>query len=257
MTDRYWRGQGACYISDRDPVTGQPTGGFRFLGNVPMLKVGLTTQEVKHQESYTGQQLTDLKIETSKEATINIQLESFDKDNLALALFGTSTLIAGATVSGETLIGYVGKTTPLANINLTTFTSLTNAGGTTTYVLGTDYTVNLATGSISIPRTGSTITDGSSLRANYVCGNSEKVSAFTKVNKEYWLRFEGLNTAESNNPVVLDMYRTRFMPTKELSLIMNDQNLSSLELDGEILYDAKQPDTTADGRFFRERQLAA
>jgi hypothetical protein len=222
-----------------------------------MLKISMTTQQVKHQESYTGQQLTDLVIETTKEAGVMIQLEDFSKENLEWAFFGTATLIAGATVSAETLTAYVGKHIPLANINLTSFTSLTNAAGSTTYVAGTDYTVNLKSGLISIPKTGSAIADASSVKANYVCGNSEKVAAFTKTNKEYWLRFEGLNTAEGDNPVIVDIYRTRFQPMKEWSLLESGQNLSSLELDGDALYDAKQPNTTTDGRFFRERMVGA
>lgn len=253
MTERYYRGQGSVYISDRDPVTGQPVSGFRYLGNVPMLKIQTTTQQVKHQESHTGQGLTDLVIETTKEAQLMLTMESFDKDNLALALFGVSTLIPGATVTAESLTAYIGRSTPLANINLTSFTSLTN--GTTPYIAGTDYTVDLKAGMISIPKTGSAIVDGATVQANYICGNSEKVAAFTRSNKEYWLRFNGLNSAEGDNPVVIDIYRARFNPQKEWALIENQ--LSSLELDGEILYDAKQLDTTTDGRFFRERMVAA
>lgn len=251
MTDRYYRGQGECFISERDPITGQPTGGFRFLGNVPMLKISTSTQQVKHQESYTGQGLTDLVIETTKEATVMIQLESFDKENLALALFGTSTTVAGATVSNENVIVQPGRHVPLANINLTSFTSLSSGG--TTYAQGTDYVVNLKSGMISFPAT-STIAAGTTVQASYICGSHEKTAAFTRTNKEYWLRFDGLNTAEGDSPVVIDCYRVRFMPQKELNLIGNE--LSSIELDGDVLYDSKQPNTTADGRFFRERYSA-
>lgn len=254
MTDRYYRGQGKVYISSRDATTGQPTGGFRFLGNVPSLRISTSTQQVKHQESHTGQGLTDLVIETTKEATLMLTLEDFDRDNLALLLYGTATTIAGATISSETVIGYVGRHVPLANINLTSFTSLTNAGATTTYVNGTDYAVDLKSGMLSIP-VGSAIADAGSLRANYVCGNHEKISTFTRTNRELWLRFDGLNTAEGDAPVVIDIYRARFMPQKELNLIGNE--LSTIEMDGDVLYDAKQPDTTTDGRFFRVRQLAS
>lgn len=247
MVDRYYRGQGSVYLSSRDAATGQPTGGFRFLGNVPMLRISTTTQQIKHQESYTGQTLTDLVIETSKEATLGIQLESFDRENLELAMFGTPTLLPGATVTGETITAYVGRSTPLTNINLTSF----SLGS---YVEGDDYLINLKTGMVSIP-VGSSIADGSTITANYVCGNSEKVSTFTKANQEYWLRFDGLNTAEGDNPVVIDCFKVRFMPSKEYSLIGNE--LSSLELDGDVLYDALQPDSTADGRFFRVRQASA
>lgn len=250
MVDRYYRGAGSCFLSNRDPVTGQPDGGFRFLGNVPMLRISTTVQQVKHNESYSGQSLTDLVIETTKEVTLGIQLESFDEENLMLALFGSPTAIAGATISAESLKAPgPGRSVPLANINLTSFTSL-SSGGTQ----GTDYTVNLKTGMISFSA-ASAIAAGTALTANYVCAAAEKISAFTRTNQEYWLRFDGLNTAEGDNPVVIDCFRVRFTPAKEWSLIGNE--LSSLELDGDALYDAKQPDSTVDGRFFRVRQAAA
>lgn len=251
MTDRYYRGQGSVYLSERDQVTGQPTGGFRFLGNVPTLRISTTTQQIKHQESYTGQQLTDLVIETTKEAQLTMTLEYFDAQNLAFALYGTPTVIAGATVTNEAVIAQPGRHVPLANINLSAFTSL--VAGATTYVQGTDYVVNLKSGMISFP-TDSTIAAGATVRANYVSGNTEKVSAFTRTNKEFWLRFDGLNTAENDNPVVIDCYRVRFMPQKQWDLIGNE--LSSMELDGDILFDSKQPNTAENGRFFRQRQVA-
>lgn len=218
-----------------------------------MLKISTTTQQIKHKESYTGQGLTDLVIETQKEAALMLTIEDFSKENLELALFGTATLIPGATISAEAINVYPGRSTPLANINLTTFTSLANGG--TALVAGTDYTVDLKSGMISIPKTGSAIVASTVVQANYVTAAAEKVSAFTKPNREYWLRFNGLNSAEADAPVVIDIYRARFNPQKEWALI--DDNLSSMELDGEILYDAKQTNTTADGRFFRERQMAA
>lgn len=251
MTDRYYRGQGSVYLSERDPVTGQPTGGFRFLGNVPTLRISTTVQQIKHTESYTGQQLTDLVIETTKEAQLMMTLEYFDAQNLAFALYGTPTVIAGATVTNEAVIAQPGRHVPLANINLTSFTTL--VAGATTYVQGTDYVVNLKSGMLSFPVTGS-IAAGTTVQASYVCGNIEKVSAFTRTNREFWLRFDGLNTAENDNPVVIDCYRVRFMPQKQWDLIGNE--LSSMELDGDILFDSKQPNTAENGRFFRQRQVA-
>jgi hypothetical protein len=102
MPQRYYLGQGKVYISERDPDLGTPVGGFRFLGNVPMLKISTSTQKVSHFESYTGQQLEDLSIETKKSASFMLTLEDFSKENLGIAFFGNHTVsAAGVSVSSE------------------------------------------------------------------------------------------------------------------------------------------------------------
>ncbi|MGL5805954.1 MAG: hypothetical protein ACRC11_11005 [Xenococcaceae cyanobacterium] len=252
MVDRYYRGQGRLFLSDRS-TAGQPTGGFRFLGNVPELRIRTNTDQLKHQESYTGQRLTDLVIETTKEAMLMMTLESFTKENLAMALYGTATDIATATVSAETQTAIPGRSFPLSKINLTTFTSLTDASATTTYVSGTDYYVDLKSGMVTIP-SGSAIATETVVKASYAAGASEQVSAYTSPNKEFWLRFNGLNSAESDSPVIIDVYRARFKPQDEWALIGDD--LSSMSLEGDILYDSLQPESAATGKFFKERQAA-
>lgn len=251
MPDRYYRGQGKVYFSEKNAATGQPQGGFKFLGNVPELMLRQETENLEHKESQTGQSLVDLRIEIAKTATMMMTLESWEADNLAIALYGTKTIIAGATVTSEDVTAALGVYTPLARVNLTSFTSLTNAGATTTYINGTDYTVDLKGGMLYIP-TGGAITAAQALKANYVAGSTEKVSAFTTPVKEYWLRFNGLNTAEEDAPVIIDAYRVRFNPQQEIQMISNE--LSVMQLEGSVLWDSKLPDTTADGRFFRVRQ---
>ncbi|NJK40569.1 MAG: hypothetical protein HC934_02900 [Acaryochloridaceae cyanobacterium SU_2_1] len=250
MADRYYRGQGKVYVAERS-TAGVPLG-FRWIGNCPILRTRSQTNKIDHQESYTGRSLTDLVIETGQKVMLTTQLEFFDQENLALALYGTTLDQATLTVTSEALIGYRGKSTPVRHINLSAFTSLTNDDATTTYVSGTDYTVDLKTGLISIPATGTAITEGQALRANYATAGYEKTATFSRANRNIWIRFEGLNTAENDSPVVLDFYKVRLEPAASIDWIGNE--LSSLELEGEVLYDALQPDGD---RFYRERQLVA
>ena len=251
MADKYFKGQGKLYISQRD-ATGQPVGGFRWLGNVPMVRISTSTEQTSHTESYTGDQLEDLVIYDKKRCSLMFTMEEFSKENLALALFGTGTDIAGATITAETHKAYLGRSLILNQANITTFTSLTDTGAATTYVEGTDYTVDLSSGLVDIPA-GSSIPDDSDVEANYAAGTSTKVSTYTATNEPYWLFFQGLNTADSKKPVLIDLYKVNLQPQKEWDLIQNDNNLSKLDMEGNVLYDALQPDTTTDGRFMRVR----
>ena len=102
----------------------------------------------------------------------------------------------------------------------------------------------------------STIVDGASLRANYASGAIERVSGFTgNQNPVYWLRFDGLNQAEDNKPVIIDIYSFRPKPVSSIELITED--FSKLDIEGMALYEDRMPDNTTDGRFFRIRQTIA
>ena len=56
----YFSGQGRVFIGARD-ANGNPQG-LTFVGNVPDLKVSLSVETLEHQESQSGQRLTDLQL---------------------------------------------------------------------------------------------------------------------------------------------------------------------------------------------------
>ncbi len=53
---------------------------------------------------------------------------------------------------------------------------------------------------------------------------------FTQPLPERWVRFEGLNTADSNREVVIDLSRVAINPAKELSVILDDALPNSITL---------------------------
>ena len=62
---------------------------------------------------------------------------------------------------------------------------------------------------------------------------------FTQPLPERWIRFEGLNTADGNREVVIDLYRVAINPAKELSIITDE--LLKFELSGQVLADLTKP----------------
>lgn len=252
MPPRYFIGKGRLFFANKNAATGLATD-YIWLGNVPKLTLNTTQADVEHKESYSGLNLTDKVIATGQKANASFTVEEFTRANLAYFLFGTSTSVQSATVTSETVIAKLGGYVALANINITTWTSLVlGTAPSTVYVENTDYVINRSSGMLFFPPT-STITDGASLRANYSCGATEKISAFTGVqNPVYWLRFDGLNQAEDNKPVIIDVYAFRPKPIGSLELITED--FSQLDIEGMALYEDRMPDNTSDGRFFRIRQ---
>ena len=118
------------------------------------------------------------------------------------------------------------------------------AGATT--VTNTKYTVNAKHGSIQFTDlTGVT----GAITASYSYGAANVTAMFTQPLPERWVRFEGLNTADSNKEVVIDLYRVAINPTKELSVIGND--LMKFELSGQVLADLTKSASGSLGQFGR------
>ena len=141
---RLYRGQGILLLADRDSA-GRPTG-FIDMGNCPELTLSPTIERIEHEESRTGRNFKDAYIERMTQVTGTMTLESIAKENLIRYFYGTTTAVAGATVSNEVVNGYKGKEMPLEQMNLTSFTSLTDAAGTTNYTKdpGTDPNVYIS-----------------------------------------------------------------------------------------------------------------
>ena len=70
------KAEGKLYLSDRDE-NGQPTGGYRWLGNVPLLKISTDTEETTHTESYNGDQLEDLVIYDKKRVSVMFHMKQY------------------------------------------------------------------------------------------------------------------------------------------------------------------------------------
>lgn len=248
MSDYYFRGQGKVYLADLDS-NDLVTGGFRFLGNVPELRLQMSTESKEHRESTTGRQSVDLIIDQVQSGKLMTRLENFSKENLALALFGTDSSITGATVTDESITAKLGYSVPLANINVTTFTSL-EVGANTISATG-NFSVDLKAGMVAFeadPADTNLVEDATCL-CTYTFGTQKKITGFTSSRKNYWLRFNGLNTVDSFNPVVVDIFKVTFDPQKELSMINTE--LSTLDLDGSMLYSNASPD----GNYFKVRYL--
>jgi len=169
--------------------------------------------------------------------------------NLALALFGSvATPITAGTATGETHKAFKGCLLPLTYANPSTVT-LTN-GNTVTYALGTDYTVTGA--GLFIPST-STIADGSTVTlATYNYTDSQCIESMTTTGAEYRVYFDGVNTANFNKPRLVELYKLRFGPIKDMSY--KGETFSKIQITGEVLQDSTIT-ATGKSQFFREMMV--
>lgn len=179
---------------------------------------------------------------------VKLTLESLSVANLATALRGTATDVpSGAVAAGseETVTAYLGGLTRLAFINPSTVVVTSTDATPVTYVEGTDYTV---TGGGIIPLATGTIVDASQVKVSYSYSAQKVIQALTQGAQDYTLHFDGINDADGNSPVIVDLWRLRMAPVKSIDLIADDY--AKMELDGQLLFDATQTGVGA-SQFFR------
>lgn len=243
----YFSGQGKVYIGTRN--AGNPEN-LLYVGNVPDFKFSLNTDLIEHLESTTGQRLTDLRLTKSKKAGVSATLEDFNKNNLALVLFGSIDAVAGSTVTNEALPNPVtlGALNLLARQNVSALTVVDSTGTPLTLPSG-QYSVNAKHGSIIVndKTTGGPYVEP--FKANYTYGAADRIGMFTAANAEKWIRFEGVNTADNNREVVVDLYRVSLDPAKDLGLINDD--IMKFDLSGSVLLDDTKPSNDVMGQFGR------
>lgn len=79
----------------------------------------------------------------------------------------------------------------------------------------------------------------------------EVIEAFNATRVDYYMKFEGMNTLESKNPITVNLFKVDLSPPSSLSLISED--LVGLEMTGSVLYDDLN---SAQGGYFTITQQA-
>lgn len=242
----YFAGQGKIFLAPLD-ANGVP-GAFRWIGNVPDFAPAFETSKVEHKESWSGQKLTDKNLPTENKASFSATLEDWSKANVALATKGTvGSIEAGNVVDELSPAGLAeGDVWALKNPKISALVITDSAGVPVNLVAGTDYTADLDFGTVTLgDMSGFTLP----LKASYTKTALDVVTFFTEGVKEVALRFEGVNVADGNKKVLVELYRIATDPTQELPLITEEFGQFSIE--GNCLIDATKGEDALFGKFGR------
>ncbi|MGU9776192.1 phage tail tube protein [Salmonella enterica] len=231
--ETYYYGQGKVYLAPRGE-DGKP-GAWRWIGDVSALQVAMTVESFSHKESYSGQRAEVRRLITSKAASVTSTWHDHNPDNLALVLYGQSATVAAGTVTGETLPANIkaGERFSLEHQNI----SDVLIGE---LVAEVDYAVDSEFGAVTFN------TDQvAAPSVNYKYGASTVTSIFDQNPAEVAFRFEGLNLAENEQKVILELYKLKYDPTSALSLINTDTSLAGLETTAAALADTQRKESDA------------
>lgn len=244
----YFSGQGRVYLAKRD-ANGNPLN-LRWVGNVPDLKITLNVETIEHKESYSGQRLVDLQLVKGVSGEFSCTLEDLSVENLEIALYGTTTSVTAGNVTGEQLATGVsaGDTRLLAN-QFVSSVVVRDSSATPKTLPAAQYTVLANQGAIVFNDVSTGGPYVQPFKVDYAYGAAKRTAMFKSARPELWLRFDGINTADDNKPVVVDLYRVAINPTRDLSLIGED--LQKFELSGLVLADTLKPNNGPLGMFGR------
>jgi hypothetical protein len=229
-------------------------GKWRWWGNVSALTLALALEKLEHKESYSGNKGIVRSFPTSKSMTINATVNQLDTDALAEQLYGQVSTIASGAVVGEILpTVLVGDTVKLEFASVTALT-IVDSTGTPVTLGAANYVLDPRFGSIDI----TTIPGGlvQPFKASYTRGAGKQVNMFTQAQPIVEFRYEGINLAENNAPVIVNVYRMSTDPLKELALINNDTKLSEGTITLNGLIDSTKPAAGSLGQFGRIVQMA-
>lgn len=252
MTSVYFSGQGSVMIG-KQQSSGFP-GVLRRMGNVPGMSFTPKLDVFKHQESESGARSNDMNIILGREAEISIELEAWDRKNLALEFLGADAVVNAGTVTAEALpTVVVGDLVPLKHGRISTLVITDSAAETpATLVANTDYEIDDAIYGHILIKNIATYTQP--FKAAYAYDESINIPLLTENLSTNWVRFAGLNTAASNAKLLVDYYKVQFETSKVLELIQ-DKGVAKRSLIGTVLIDtAKKNDTTL-GQFGRIQLL--
>jgi hypothetical protein len=240
--------QGKVYTAVRNTTTGVP-GARTWLGNVSKCSAALAVNNSNKNESYSGSRLLYGTLQKSKTATLEMTLDEWLPEPLALALYGASAAVTGSTVTNEVApTGLIaGAQIQTAHQFISSLVVHDSAGTPATLVLGTDYVLTSATlGLITLIGVGSYTQP---FKLNYTYGNASALQMFSTVKApERWVTFDGINT-NTGEPVIAELYRCQFDPVKDFGLI--DDDWGGFDLTASVLYDSINAANSSFGGFGR------
>lgn len=175
---------------------------------------------------------------TEKTQALKFSLDDIQKKNLAMALFGSDSVVnqAAVTVTDEPITARLDKEVKLSKMKLKTAADAPvvkdAATELITYVEGTDYEVDYTYGTIKAI-TGGAITEALALEVTFKCnaytGYNIQASTLTKI--DALLRLKGKNII-SGKECMVTVHKASLKPTGSVDFITD--NFAKLEFAGEI-----------------------
>lgn len=234
----YLIGKGEVYF-DRFDTNGNSTG-ERHLGNAPSFAATPTEEDLDHYSSMQGVKFKDLSAIISTDLTYKFSLDEPNIDNLLEALKGAEVVYTSqgdGNINNEVMVARVNRWVKLNRMKITAGTVVvTNAAGTVTYQLNTDYRVDYTVGRI-FTISGGNIANGQSLRIDY----THEEAAYPTVYPSTQLKIEGLlrfvGNPDYGNQYMWTAWKVKLTITGDIPMV--SEEWAQIEFEAEVLDDSE------------------
>lgn len=220
-----------------------PSAAFRYLGNSPAVSQAMAATKLDHQDSDNGFRVKDDSVQLQLDRTGKFQLDSMDVANMAMFFLATNAVHAQTahTAVVDTWLAiekdrYYQLGTTVDPLGLKNVTNLVVTDGATvspvTYVLGTDYTVDVITGELYIPADGN-IDDATKVVATFDSAITSTVLIASAANAI----LEGAMRFKANNPkgTNYDYYWTYVQITPDGDFAMKGDTWLAMNFNFDVL----------------------
>lgn len=240
---------------DQFDANGVTTGEVPF-GNCPDFNITIESEKSDHYSSESGLRQKDASVTVEVNRTATITCDNISAANLARYLAGTVETVtqASGSVTDETITVYKGRQYQLgktesnpAGVRNITDVVVTNSGATVTYVLNTDYAVDLELGRLQILADGA-ITDAASIKVDYTRPAKTWTRIKTGSNTELAGAIRVISDNASGENRDFYMPKVNLTPNGELPVITSDTDYVSMEFTVEILKPSNADAIYVDGR---------
>lgn len=219
------------------------TDAMQSVGGLEVLTLNIAEDTKKQTDYSRAGGGTRAQVKRVESVTMAATLQDLNSVNMARAVFGTASAIAGATVVGEAIVARLGGLCRLAHISPT---SVVVKKAAATVAAAGNYEVRPEGIFFLDGATG--VDDEDALTVDYAHSGYDLIEALTTAAPILEMAYAGVNEADNGKPSTVDLFRVQMGATKGLGLI--DQDFGTLEIEGEVLLD---PTKTGAGvsRFFR------
>lgn len=179
VTNNYTLGRGKVHVARYDD-NGNPTAGYRYIGNTPEFSLNIESETLDHFSSDEGIREKDDSVPLQVNRTGSMVTDNIDPRNVALFFFGEESTVTQATVAintgspeqfDVTELGQSFKLGVTTN-NPTGYFGIATVGfaitdGTTPLVAGTDYEMDFDNGILTLLDTSTLAIVGATLDVTY------------------------------------------------------------------------------------------
>jgi hypothetical protein len=233
MQERYYFAQGRCFSKEG--------GKWVWWGDMPELSFGAEVESVKRRESYSGNKGTVTRFDFLTAVTFSAKVGQIDGATLARFAGGTVTTVTSGSVTGEVLGDVEAGDIIMLEHGGVSNLVVTDSTGSPATIASSHYDLYDGHGRVVFNTLPMSPAPTPPLKAAYSHSGGEQIALFNETVPYMPFRFEGVNRADNDRPVILEFYKLSTSFLKSFPLITSGTETLDLEVEGEALLDPTKP----------------